>query len=60
MAGPVRAFAPINPAIYVSMQGPSELGISANASLAHWDRTEELTSINMQAAAGATRWTPRS
>ena len=31
----VRAFAHINPAIYVSMQGPSELGISADASLAH-------------------------
>ena len=35
----VRAFAHINPAIYVSMQGPSELGISADASLADWDRT---------------------
>ena len=45
----VRAFAHINPAIYVSMQGPSELGISANASLAHWDRTEELTSIDVPA-----------
>ena len=27
----VRGFAHINPAIYVSMQGPSELGISADA-----------------------------
>src|ERR1700759_3967754 len=45
----VRAFAHINPAIYVSMQGPSELGISANASLAHWDRTEELASIEVPA-----------
>ena len=45
----VRAFAHINPAIYVSMQGPSELGISADASLAHWDRTEELASINVPA-----------
>jgi proline iminopeptidase len=43
----VRAFAHINPAIYVSMQGPSELGISANASLAHWDRTEELAAIDV-------------
>ena len=43
----VRAFAHINPAIYVSMQGPSELGISAEASLAHWDRTEELASIEV-------------
>jgi proline iminopeptidase len=40
-----RGFAHINPAIYVSMQGPSELGISADAKLAHWDRTEELASI---------------
>lgn len=42
-----RAFAHINPAIYVSMQGPSELGISADAKLAAWDRTEELASINV-------------
>ena len=45
----VRAFAHINPAIYVSMQGPSELGISADASLAHWNRTEELASIEVPA-----------
>src|ERR1700751_3558097 len=45
----VRAFAHINPAIYVSMQGPSELGIRANASLARWDRTEELASIDVPA-----------
>ncbi len=44
-----RAFAHINPAIYVSMQGPSELGISAEASLAHWDRTAELASIEVPA-----------
>jgi proline iminopeptidase len=42
-----RGFAHINPAIYVSMQGPSELGIDANAKLAHWDRTEELASIDV-------------
>ncbi len=42
-----RGFAHINPAIYVSMQGPSELGISADAKLAHWDRTEELASITV-------------
>ena len=42
-----RAFAHINPAIYVSMQGPSELGISADASLAHWDRTAGLASIDV-------------
>jgi proline iminopeptidase len=44
-----RAFAHINPAIYVSMQGPSELGISANAKLARWDRTEDLASIEVPA-----------
>jgi proline iminopeptidase len=42
-----RGFAHINPAIYVSMQGPSELGISADAKLAHWDRTEDLASIQV-------------
>jgi proline iminopeptidase len=44
-----RAFAHINPAIYVSMQGPSELGISPDAKLAHWDRTAELASIEVPA-----------
>ena len=42
-----RSFAHVNPAIYVSMQGPSELGISADAKLAHWDRTGELASIEV-------------
>jgi proline iminopeptidase len=42
-----RGLAHINPAIYVSMQGPSELGISTDAKLAHWDRTEELASIDV-------------
>jgi proline iminopeptidase len=42
-----RGFAHINPAIYVTMQGPSELGISADAKLAHWDRTAELSSIDV-------------
>ena len=45
----VRGLAHINPAIYVSMQGPSELGISADAKLAHWDRTEELATIEVPA-----------
>lgn len=44
-----RAFAHVNPEIYVSMQGPSELGISAEAKLANWDRTEELASIRVPA-----------
>ena len=42
-----RGFAHINPQIYVSMQGPSELGISADAKLAHWDRTGDLSSIKV-------------
>ena len=44
-----RGFAHINPAIYVSMQGPSELGISADAKLARWDRTDQLSSIEVPA-----------
>jgi proline iminopeptidase len=43
----VRGFDHINPAIYVSMQGPSELGIAANAKLARWDRTADLSSITV-------------
>jgi proline iminopeptidase len=31
------------------MQGPSELGISADTKLAHWDRTGELASITVPA-----------
>jgi proline iminopeptidase len=42
-----RAFAGINPAIYVSMQGPSELGISEDAALARWNRFDDLTSITV-------------
>jgi proline iminopeptidase len=44
-----RGFAHINPAIYVPLQGPSELGISRDARLAHWDRTVELASIAVPA-----------
>jgi proline iminopeptidase len=42
-----RGFAHINQAIYVSMQGPSELGIGANAKLASWDRTDALELIKV-------------
>jgi proline iminopeptidase len=42
-----RAFAHTNPAIYVPLQGPSELGISADAKLARWDRTADLASIQV-------------
>ncbi|HXW82010.1 MAG TPA: proline iminopeptidase-family hydrolase, partial [Acidimicrobiales bacterium] len=45
--GVQRAFDAINPAIYVTMQGPSELGISPNAKLAHWDRSDDLGSISV-------------
>jgi len=44
-----RSFAHINPAIYVPMQGPSELGSSPDARLAHWDRTADLASIEVPA-----------
>ena len=43
----VRAFAHINPAIYVRMQGPSELGIAPDAALAQWDRFEDLAKIEV-------------
>jgi proline iminopeptidase len=42
-----RAFAHINPAIYVPMQGPSELGMSADATLAEWDRVDDLHRIGL-------------
>jgi proline iminopeptidase len=42
-----RGFAHINPAIYTMMQGPSELGISPGATLARWDRTDQLSSIRV-------------
>src|SRR5207248_1375464 len=42
-----RAFAAINPAVYVSMQGPSELGISQDAKLARWSRFDDLSSIEV-------------
>jgi proline iminopeptidase len=42
-----RTFAHLNQVVYVSMQGPSELGISAEARLASWDRTEDLASVEV-------------
>jgi proline iminopeptidase len=41
----LRGFAHINPAIYVPMQGPSELG--ASGKLEHWDRTADLHRIHV-------------
>jgi proline iminopeptidase len=40
-----RAFAHLNPAIYVPMQGPSELGLSG--SLESWDRSGDLKDIDV-------------
>lgn len=46
--GPVtRSLAHINPAIYVPMQGPSELGLSGT--LEDWDRTADLPGIDVPA-----------
>jgi proline iminopeptidase len=45
----LRAFAHFNPKIYVPMQGPSELGMSAEAKLARWDRVAELHRIKVPA-----------
>ena len=41
----VRAFAHINQAIYVPMQGPSELGLSGT--LEDWDRSADLAGIDV-------------
>lgn len=40
-----RAFAHMNPKVYVPMQGPSELG--ASGKLLNWDRTEDLAKITV-------------
>jgi proline iminopeptidase len=42
-----RSFPAINPVIYRSMQGPSELGISREAKLAQWSRFDDLASIEV-------------
>jgi proline iminopeptidase len=42
-----RGLAHINPKIYVPMQGPSELGMSAEAHLAQWDRVGDLHRIQV-------------
>ena len=43
----VRAMNHINPKVYVPMQGPSELGMSPQATLAAWDRTDDLERIEV-------------
>ena len=40
-----RAFKHLNPAIYMPLQGPSELG--ASGKLLHWDRTNDLAKITV-------------
>ncbi|MGH8111857.1 MAG: proline iminopeptidase-family hydrolase [Rhodanobacteraceae bacterium] len=40
-----RAFAHLNPKIYVAMQGPSELG--GSGTLEHWERTADLPRIRV-------------
>jgi proline iminopeptidase len=40
-----RMFKHLNPAVYVPMQGPSELG--ASGKLEHWDRTADLSAITV-------------
>ena len=42
-----RTFAHINPEIYVLMNGPSELGMSTEATLARWDRVADLQRIEV-------------
>lgn len=42
-----RAFANINPDLYVTMQGPSEFGVAGDAKLKDWDIKEELSKISV-------------
>lgn len=42
-----RGLEHINPAVYVKMQGPSELGIAASATLAQWSRFDDLRRIDV-------------
>lgn len=43
----LRGMAHINQTIYRKMQGPSELGIARDATLAQWDRTDSLREIEV-------------
>jgi len=42
-----RGFGHVNQAIYVSMQGPSELGMSSDAKLGRWDRFADLSQVEV-------------
>lgn len=46
-----RAFANINPELYVTMQGPSEFGVVGDAKLKYWDITDQLSKISVPALA---------
>jgi len=42
-----RTFKHLNPDVYVYMQGPSEFGISGNATLKNWNRKADLSKITV-------------
>ena len=42
-----RAFANINPELYVTMQGPSEFGVVGDAKLKNWDIKDQLSGISV-------------
>jgi proline iminopeptidase len=42
-----RAFKHLNPNVYIFMQGPSEFGITGNATLKDWDVTAKLKTITV-------------
>jgi proline iminopeptidase len=42
-----RAFAALNYDVYLTLQGPSEFGISGNATLKEWDRSADLPKIEV-------------
>ncbi|MCJ8164167.1 proline iminopeptidase-family hydrolase [Pontibacter sp. E15-1] len=42
-----RMFDHMNSVVYVQMQGPSEFGITGNASLKNWDRSGDLSKITV-------------
>lgn len=43
----LRSFKHLSKGIYISMQGYSEFGITGNASLKEWDRSQDLSKINV-------------
>ena len=42
-----RAFKHLNPKVYVYMQGPSEFGITGDATLKNWDVTSKLKTLTV-------------